>query len=221
MVDKCEVEVQNQALQQQNRAYFQQISVIQKSEDRIARLRHDYKNHMIAIKDLIGNDRTPELLKYFETMEEIVQDKKQYVKSGNTTLDGLMNYKLNFMQELGANIEVDVNVPEELNIETFDGVVIVGNLMDNAIRALQDQSDGSFVMELKYDRGMLFLHTRNSYIGKIKRNGTTFLSTKEEPNSLHGIGLSNVKMTVEKYNGTLEIKTENNFFDVEIVMYIL
>lgn len=220
MVDKCEVEVQNQALQQQNRAYFQQISVIQKSEERIARLRHDYKNHMIAIKDLIGNDRTPELLKYFETMEEIVQDKKQYVKSGNTTLDGLINYKLNFMKELGANIEVDVNVPEKLNIETFDGVVIVGNLMDNAIRALQDQSDGSFVMELKYDRGMLFLHIRNSYIGKIKRNGTTFLSTKEEPNSLHGIGLSNVKMTVEKYNGNLEIKTENNFFDVEIVMYI-
>lgn len=220
MVDKCEVEVQNQVLQQQNRAYFQQISVIQKSEERIARLRHDYKNHMIAIKNLIGNDRTPELLKYFETMEEIVQDKKQYVKSGNTTLDGLMNYKLNFMQELGAVIEVNVNVPEELNIEAFDGVVIVGNLMDNAIRALQDQSDGSFVMELKYDRGMLFLHTRNSYIGKIKRNGTTFLSTKEEPNALHGIGLSNVKMTVEKYNGNLEIKVENNFFDVEIVMYI-
>lgn len=220
LVDKCEIEVQNQALQQQNMAYFQQISVIQKSEEQIASLRHDYKNHMIAIKELIKKDQTFELLKYFETMGEIIQDKKQYVKSGNSTLDGLINYKLNIIRELGTNMELTVDVPEKLNIDSFDVVIIIGNLMDNAIRALKDQAKGSFVMKLKYDKGMLFLHTKNSYIGKLKKNGDTFLSTKKETKSLHGIGLRNVKMAVEKYNGNMKIKVENNFFDVEIVMYI-
>lgn len=220
MINNCEVVVQNQALIQQNKAYEQQISVIQKTEERLARLKHDYKNHMIVIKNIIGSKDVPELVQYIESMEKTLKEKKQYVSSGNTTLDGLINYKLNIMRELGVSIELNVNVPENLNIENFDGVVIIGNLMDNAIRALKDQVNGSFVMELKYDRGILFLHTRNSYQGTLKKSGERFLTTKEEDDGVHGIGLSNVKITVEKYNGELEIIAEKNFFDVKIVMYV-
>ena len=220
MIDNCEVVVQNQALIQQNKAYEQQISVIQKTEERLARLKHDYKNHMIVIKNIIGSKDVPELVQYIESMEKTLKEKKQYVSSGNTTLDGLINYKLNIMRELGVSIELNVNVPENLNIENFDGVVIIGNLMDNAIRALKDQVNGSFIMELKYDRGILFLHTRNSYQGTLKKSGERFLTTKEEDDGVHGIGLSNVKITVEKYNGELEVIAEKNFFDVKIVMYV-
>jgi len=175
---------------------------------------------MIVIKNIIGSKDVPELVQYIESMEKTLKEKKQYVSSGNTTLDGLINYKLNIMRELGVSIELNVNVPENLNIENFDGVVIIGNLMDNAIRALKDQVNGSFVMELKYDRGILFLHTRNSYQGTLKKSGERFLTTKEEDDGVHGIGLSNVKITVEKYNGELEIIAEKNFFDVKIVMYV-
>lgn len=36
----------------------------------------------------------------------------------------------------------------------------------------------------------------------------------------HGYGLKSVKEVVEKYNGTIEIKTDNNIFTITVVLYV-
>lgn len=220
MAEKYRIDMQNHILQEQIRAYQQQVFVIQKTEDTISRLRHDYKNHMIAMKDLAEKERMQELMQYLDSMETVLEVGKQFVSSGNAALDGLINYKLNNMRAFGTKIEVTVNVPKGFPMEAYDSIVIVGNLMDNAIRALQEQKNGFFLMKLQYDKGMLFLHMQNSYTGALKGNGDLFFTTKEDGASLHGIGLSNVKRTAEKYNGELEIKAEDGIFAVDIVMYL-
>ena len=37
---------------------------------------------------------------------------------------------------------------------------------------------------------------------------------------MHGIGLKSVGRIVEEYNGTVDIKTENNIFDVVVYMIV-
>lgn len=220
MVDKCEIEIQNQALQQQNKAYQQQISVIQKSEEMINRIKHDYRNHIFAIKNLIDNKQVIELKNYLEVAEEMVSETIKYVSTGNTVIDGLINYKLNVIRESGATIEINMRVPKDIKLDEYDGVVILGNLMDNAISALQGQENGSFAMNLHYDRGILFLHIKNSYFGNLRHEGNNFLTTKTDADTPHGLGLSNVKMTIEKYGGEMKITTKDGYFDVAIMMYI-
>ena len=78
-----------------------------------------------------------------------------------------------------ASIEIAVNIPKALSMEAYDSVVIVGNLMDNAIRALHDQKNGFFSMKMQYDKGMLFLYMKNSYTGSLKKSRNLFLTTKE------------------------------------------
>ncbi|WP_312045709.1 sensor histidine kinase [Anaerotignum sp.] len=220
VVEKYEVEMQNQSLSHQNKAYNQQLLVIRTAEDNMKRLQHDFKNHLIALKELSSNCNTENFKEYFRSIEEKIDMKSEFVMTGNESLDGLINYKLQTLYDLGINVELNINIPQNINIHAFDEIVILGNLLDNAIRALQEQENGFFRMDFVYDRGTIYLHTKNSFIGEIKKKGNTFFSTKKDSNEPHGIGLSNVKRIVEKYSGVLTILTEENFFDVEIVMYV-
>lgn len=220
VVDKYEFEIQNQSLAQQNKAYHQQLLVIRTAEDNIKRLQHDYKNHLIALKEMTGNCKTEKFKEYVRVFEEKLSLNTEFVMTGNETVDGLINYKLQLMYDLGVKVDLDISIPDDIKIHDFDAVVILGNLLDNAIRALQEQENGVFLMNFLYNRGAVFLQTRNTYIGEIKMKGNTFCSTKKVFDEPHGIGLNNVKRIVKKYNGELSISTEENYFDVEIVMYI-
>ncbi|WP_352401218.1 GHKL domain-containing protein [Anaerotignum sp.] len=219
LVEKYEVEMQNQFLAQQNRAYLQQIQVIGAAEDNIKRLQHDYKNHLIALKEMT-NGKNESFKEYVRVLEEKMSLDSNYVMTGNKILDGLINYKVRILYDLGIDVDININIPDNIGIQDFDIVVILGNLLDNAIRALQHQGKGSFAIKFFYDRGTIFLQTRNTFSGELKRKGNSFFTTKKETDEPHGLGLNNVKRIVEKYNGELDITTENNFFDVEIVMYI-
>ena len=220
VIKEYEIELKNNALIQQNKAYQQQLFVIETTEKNISRIQHDYINHLIALKEIIKNNKSEELKEYFSILEEKLSVKNSFVTTGNETLDGILNYKIQTIKELGADIKLNIHIPTKLNIETFDLVVVMGNLLDNSIRALKNQDKGIFSLELNYNKGILFLNIKNSYKGYINKKNSSFITTKLNSDGLHGIGLDNVKIIVEKYFGEIDIKTENNIFDVEIIMYI-
>lgn len=219
VVEKYEVELQNQSLAQQNKAYHQQALVIHAAENNIRSLQHDFKNHLIALKE-VSNTKSEKFRDYVQVLEGKLTFNAEYVMTGNKMLDGLINYKLQVMYDMGVEIDLNIKIPDDINIHDFDVVVILGNLLDNAIRSLQEQDNGIFQMKFLYNRGTFYLQLRNSYAGILRKKGNTFFSTKKESSEPHGIGLNNVKRIVEKYNGNLTINVEKNFFDVEILMYI-
>ena len=99
-------------------------------------------------------------------------------------------------------------------------VIVIGNLMDNAIEALERTEEKIFRLEMRYDKGIIYIITENSYNGEIIKNGDTFVSTKTNEKGTHGIGLSNIKRIVSEHNGEIDIETDNNIFTVSIIMYL-
>ncbi len=57
----------------------------------------------------------------------------------------------------------------------------------------------------------------NSKINEISEKKGRFLSDKEDKNA-HGIGISSVKEIVDKYDGTLDISYDNQWFKVVILI---
>lgn len=51
----------------------------------------------------------------------------------------------------------------------------------------------------------------------IKKDGT--LETSKNKKALHGIGLSSVRSSIEKYNGYMECETNNGNFKVMLTLY--
>lgn len=220
VVSNCEVEMQNQSLMLQNKAYQQQLDMIHATEDSLKRARHDFKNHLIALEELSKGDERTDLQEYFQKLDREYQLSDDFICTGNKILDGLMNHKLKILMATGATIDTKMQIPENIDVNSFDLVVVIGNLLDNAIESLNKQKNGSFKMEISYKQGMLLIYANNTYEGEIKRKGDTLISTKKNAPESHGIGLSNVRRIIEKYDGEMLIDTEKNLFSVHIIMYI-
>jgi hypothetical protein len=61
------------------------------------------------------------------------------------------------------------------------------------------------------------LETENYYENKLRYYNGQLLTTKGNQ-EYHGFGLKSIKSSVEKYNGSLTINTENNWFTILILI---
>lgn len=100
--------------------------------------------------------------------------------------------------------------------------MLLGNLLDNAIEGVMrlPASAPSRNIRLAFSKvwDMLFITCENDAdISKIRRQGETFLSTKDQP-VLHGFGTENMKQIVRKAGGTIEFETVHNQFTVQIML---
>ena len=94
----------------------------------------------------------------------------------------------------------------DLSVREYDIAVILGNALDNAIEACEKAKGEPFIeLSSERRRDMLMLGVRNSFAGTLRANPVSglLLSDKRDA-SEHGIGLSNIKMTAEKYHGAMD-----------------
>ena len=212
---------ERELLEQQNRAYRAQFDLMQQSEHQVRALRHDMKNHLTMLQAFAARGETDTLTQYLSTCsEQLVQP--GYVHTGNPEIDGILNYKLEHAHQLGAKLELDISLPERLTASPFDLNVILGNLLDNAVEGLARSGEKRLSLSLRFDRGMLFLRLTNTYDGVALKTGEleggVYRSRKDE--SGHGLGLSIVRRTVEKYHGQLRLEDTGTLFTAEAVLYL-
>lgn len=209
-------------LKQQNAAYAHEFELIRQADLSNKQLRHDMKNHIAAMRQLLERQDFSGLWGYLEHFKEYTVFGK-YASSGNPDFDSILNYKLSAASAIGAKIELDTAIPTHLPIEAFDISVILGNLLDNANEALAQSEVKELNVGIRYDRGMIFIHVSNTYCGEVKkevRDGAAiYISTKGQP-ECHGLGLSGVAAVVEKYGGFVHIDDAKGKFAVDIVLYL-
>lgn len=204
---------------QQTYAYQNQLEVIMESQNRVRALRHDMKNHILALQILVQRKEAEETDKYLDSMKNFMTNPEEYVKTGNDAVDSLLNYKIQKADEVLNVVETKISIPEQLRLRSFDLNVLLGNLLDNAIDASMQTEDKKLKITIKLDKGILFLNICNScqMIADGKKN---FLETTKEDKANHGIGLKNVRRIVEKYHGDITFFYENNIIQTDVMMYV-
>lgn len=211
-------------VEQQLESYSNQLNIVMKSEECVRGLRHDLKNHLSELLLMAEGNRTQEIAGYVRTMQRELTNEKEHISSGNAAVDSLMNLKLEQAKKVLSHVRCRISVPQELQIQAFDWNIILGNLMDNAIRAAAESEEKLLDIHISYQRGMLLIQMKNSYCGALVRCGDRYLSTKEEngkeEEQIHGLGMKNVKRIVQKYNGSMEVRDAGQLFEVRILMYV-
>ena len=120
---------------------------------------------------------------------------------------------------LNCEITTKIEVPKEEFLSQFDLNMMLSNLLENAIEALEKISDRRLEVYMKCKEGMLYVSVYNTFNGNVRKEGNRLVTTKKEK-SKHGLGMNNVKAVVEKYDGSINIKTDKEFFKVDIILYL-
>ena len=203
-----------------------QLDEWEKSSLNIRNIKHDIKNHLICIREYIERDNMQLAKKYIEDLlnEDTYLKSNSYIDSGNIVVDALLNYKNNIMHQLGINMATHIEIPYNFSFNDADICVILSNCLDNSIEAVKriKNKDQRFIsLEFIYRKNSLLLKVINPFCGRvIKDPYSNYVTTKNETEN-HGIGLISIKRIVKKYNGLVNITTDNNIFCVQILMYPL
>lgn len=232
--EKNRLEMEYQRYGEQVKVYDQWIEEQKYTQRTLEAFRHDIKNHMSTLKGICEKqlesgepEGITEVSNYLDSMGINYKVLKNEVESGNALLDAILNMKLNYAASKGIATKAEVKVPKEMAYDSLDMVIVLGNLLDNAIEACEqteEQVPKKLDVCLTYDAGNLLLNLENSYNGGLdgksgsSEDGLALKSSKKNK-QMHGIGMQNVADVAKKYNGTLKWKGEDNVFYTEVFLY--
>ena len=201
-----------------------QMVLLQSSSESIREIRHDLKNHLIAIQSFNVQNENMEIQKYINRLLQQGDMLQSYIHTGNITADGIMNLKLMEAKKLDIEVTTDVVMPIDIGVTPYDWTVILGNLLDNAIEASQSVSKGKRYIKvmIRYTKGMLLLRIENTYEGNLVFRDPSLgdLKTTKADKIAHGLGLKNVRETIKRYDGNLMLNVDGYAFSAEIILYV-
>ena len=181
---------------------------------------HDFQNHLLTIQALNESGDREGADQYVKDLNESILKNQLAAKTGCTPVDLLLYKKQQMARELETSLRLTIRCHlGDMKFAAYDLCSVLGNLLDNALEACAELPlDGRNVeLELKQQQGMLLISCKNPYAGEREGNNGKFASTKEEKSG-HGIGLSSVRQVCKKYQGTMEISTENQEFKVHLLL---
>ncbi len=208
-----EKQLENQA------EYYEKINKIY-SEFRS--FRHDYKNHILCIRNLIADNSIDEAVSYINEMSMTADNKQKYYDTGNTMINAMLTDKNEKASQSNTEISFAGIIPSG-GIKNVDLCTIFANAIDNAIEACEKDksaSNKSIIISSKIKQGYYFLSISNPFFEKIISDDYGNISTSKSDEEYHGFGINNIKNAVKKYNGNTNIDLSNNMFKLKIELLL-
>lgn len=204
--------MKEQQAQMQNKYFLD----LERKYESTRKLFHDIKRHVHLIECLYEENSENSKAREYVT-ELLGQVDKADIKfhTNNQIINILVNDKIAVAKYNGIKFIYNCEDVEFSFIQDIDLVTMLSNLLDNAFEACMEITKGERVVELCICQinDFLLVNVSNSCRTEVHERKGTFKSTKA---GHLGIGLSNVKDIVKKYDGTIEVYTKQDSFTVQI-----
>jgi len=206
---------------QENESYRAQNQLMQDSIAQTNAIRHDMKIHLATLKGYSTKLNADEITNYLNKILDDIEDAAIYSDTGNIAVDSIINFKLKTAKQEGIKPDIRLIIPPALNIEPNDITTILGNLIDNALDAVSKVDEKMIKLDIEFSRESLFIQVENTYDGTVNYAegvaGQHIITRKSS--SGHGHGINNIKRSVEKYNGHIDIAYDDKIFTVTILLF--
>jgi hypothetical protein len=210
---KAEIEAMNSILRNQHDQYL----LSKRNIDMVNRKYHDMK-HQIGI---IRAESNPEKkAAYLDVLEGSIKGYETQNKTGNTVLDTILTAKSMYCAEHNITLTAVADGTALEGLDAMDISTIFGNALDNAIEStmtLVDADRRLIRLALYTQNDFVLIRFENYYEGELRfENGV--LATKKADRDDHGHGIKSIRYTASKYDGSVTIHAEDNWFVLRVLI---
>ncbi|WP_454052836.1 ATP-binding protein [Clostridium sp. Marseille-Q7071] len=158
-----------------------------------------------------------EAKKYAKELLKDVQEVNNIVNIENSTILAILNNNLTVAKEKDIEVDLNIDIPKELKVNSMDISIILGNSLSNAIEACENLKK-KYIKLYMYMKGeYLIIKIKNSKKEDVFIDENSYETTKIDKEN-HGFGLKNIKYIVDKYDGLLKIEQSKEEFILNIAM---
>ena len=183
------------------------------------KITHEYKNRILCIESLINAGNYEELKNYIKNISGHLNTELDYIKTNNVIVDAILNSKYRETLEKGIIFIFQLNDLSKINLSDEDIVVILSNLLSNAIEACE-KYHGKKIIKLKFiqEGDNIIISVKNTYNGKLEIKDGEIQTSKLYESDEHGIGVKNIIDVIEKYQGSYVIQNDKEEFYFSILL---
>lgn len=179
---------------------------------------HEFKNQIFCIAELAKEGKYQELNHFLKEYEEEFYRSTDMIDTNHVIVNAIINSKYAEGRKKGVVFVFQVNDLTGIPLKDEDIVIILSNLLNNAMEACE-KCEQEKIVKFKFvkEKKHLVIATSNHYEIPVKMVKGQYQTTKEEK-EMHGFGISNIIAAVEKYRGTYVIETEEQQFKFSIMI---
>lgn len=180
---------------------------------------HEFNNRMTAIKSMLDQGKIEELQKYVDSIEAKIKEYPQIFNTKNAIVDAIMTAKYEEMVNNNILFVHKFSELSELKIADDDLVILLSNLLNNAIEACMKAEKKTIKMKFVVDERHIVLSVTNTFADKPSEMDGELVTSKDDELGNHGVGLKNVREIVEKYDGCCTVNFDDEWFFVAILIH--
>ena len=208
---------------QYERDYVTAARMLKQSEERYALTKenielinmkcHDLKHQIRLIRSSPAADSAA-----LGEIEDLIQVYDSAIRTGNEALDIILAEKSLYCNRHGIRLYCIADGALLSFIADSDLYALFGNLLDNAIEAVEElEGDRRFInLSIKKINGFATLSMSNCHSRPLDfRDGLP--ATTKQDKSVHGYGMKSVRLICKKYDAELILNDDNGVFTVKIV----
>lgn len=196
----------------------QDIRRLDKQYQEIAIFRHDIRNQMRCVHDLIVQKEYEKAQSYIETMlDRNSTSAPLQIHCSSSVVNAVINAQFQKASEHEIICSARI-VTEVLPESEYDLSIILSNLLDNAREACQAQTGVRKMILSVSELGAYYRITVKNTIAESVLRKNHRLMTAKSDRGRHGWGLKSVREIASSYNGTMDIFEEEGMFVVSILM---
>jgi len=191
--------------------------ILETTESEIRILKHDIKNHVLIMENLILSNDTETVREHLESLKATVNKISYVVYTVNAALDSVLNIEGRKAQAENIDYTVKICLANDICIDPADICTIFSNALDNAIEGCKNSAEKYVNTSLNAENGFIKISIENS-ADDVKIQSNNMLTSTKEDKFNHGYGIKSIQNTIRKYNGKYSMNFANKTFVLNILL---
>ena len=201
----------------QNECLQENAKDIENMYDTVRALRHDLKNHLLCILSMAEERDVEDIEQYTrQLLQQQNTVNKLIMFSGSKVLDAIINSKSAAAERAGVRLSAIITTPLA-GISPEDITIILGNALDNAIRAAKDSQRKVVDIHIQPQGAYSSIVIANDIAHPVLSDNPALRTTKNI-RYRHGFGIQNMRQAVERNQGLIRFYEQNDRFICDILL---